>query len=271
MPRPPCNHAITFWRSSELPGLELRESSYRSSTFRPHLHAAYSIGLIDHGVAEASVRGAPVSARAGQIVVIEPFVVHACHPAPATGFAYRMFYVGAAWFPLAGDQCLHFASPVIDAPALFERLSRLLDQLRRAEHPESLRRDLRDALTTLTAAHGRIVGRSDADGDLPIRTMCRRLSGEPVADVSLAALAADVGMSRAHFSRSFKAETGLTPHAFVALMRVERAKCLLTEGVPIAAAAVDAGFSDQSHFARVFRRFAGATPAQYRAATADVH
>lgn len=268
MPRPPRNHAIAFWRSSELPDLELRESRFRSITFRAHMHAVYSIGLIDHGLADASVRRSRFSARAGQIVTIEPFAVHACHPTPATGLSYRMFYVGTTWFDLAKDRILRFPSPLIDDPALFLRLAQLFDRLQEAEHPGSLRCDVSEAMAQVKA-HGAVDDCPDAEDEPPIRALCRRLTREPVTDASIETLAADIGLSRAHFSRSFKTEMGLTPHAFVSLMRVEHAKQLLIDGAPIASAAVDAGFSDQSHFARVFRRFAGATPAQYRAEAAD--
>ncbi len=79
-------------------------------------------------------------------------------------------------------------------------------------------------------------------------------------------LARSAGLSRHHFARVFKAATGLPPHAYQLQQAVEQAKALLAGGAPISQAALDAGFSDQSHFSRLFREFTGATPGQYVAA-----
>jgi AraC-like DNA-binding protein len=46
-------------------------------------------------------------------------------------------------------------------------------------------------------------------------------------------------------------------------VRVERARLLLARGVPIAQAALDTGFADQSHLTRQFKRFVGVTPGEY--------
>ena len=56
---------------------------------------------------------------------------------------------------------------------------------------------------------------------------------------------------------------GLTPHAYLNHIRVLRARDLLRQGCPIAQAAVNVGFVDQSHLHRHFKRIVGVTPGQY--------
>jgi len=58
-------------------------------------------------------------------------------------------------------------------------------------------------------------------------------------------------------------ELGVSPHAFRVLARLNLARHLLRRGEPIAAVAADAGFSDQSHLTRLFRRTFGTTPGVY--------
>ena len=77
-------------------------------------------------------------------------------------------------------------------------------------------------------------------------------------------LAEVAGLSRYHFSRVFRDETGQTPWAFVRDARIARAKELLAEGRTPAEAAHDAGFCDQSHLTRVLRRFEDCTPGALR-------
>jgi len=83
---------------------------------------------------------------------------------------------------------------------------------------------------------------------------------------TLAQLAAVVRLNPYHFARQFKAATGLPPHQYVILRRVERAKQLLQAGTDLSLAevALRAGFSDQSQFSRHFKRLVDVTPGQFR-------
>ena len=73
------------------------------------------------------------------------------------------------------------------------------------------------------------------------------------------------GLSDSHFAHSFRASTGLPPHQFIRAMRIERAQQLLRETEQsIAAIAIDCGFKDASHFARVFKTTAGVSPKRFR-------
>ena len=87
-----------------------------------------------------------------------------------------------------------------------------------------------------------------------------------VDDLSVARLAAVAAMSSHHFSALFKSSTGVTPHRYVLLQRIECAKQRLANARSnVLAAALDSGFENPSHFARTFRRFVGTSPSEYRA------
>lgn len=117
MSRTPRNAAVRFWRDPDLPEVEVRQSSYNEETFRRHTHAAYSIGLMDGGAASFMLEGAPHRAVAGQLVLIEPGRVHACNPDRDTFFAYRMFYVDAAWLAELAEQASAAEAPEDAAPS----------------------------------------------------------------------------------------------------------------------------------------------------------
>jgi len=86
--------------------------------------------------------------------------------------------------------------------------------------------------------------------------------------IRLQDLAELVGMSQSHFSHAFKASTGVPPHQWQMKARIERGQRLLAAGDrPLTEVAAEAGFSDQAHFTRVFRRMVGETPAAWRRAT----
>ena len=84
-------------------------------------------------------------------------------------------------------------------------------------------------------------------------------------ELSLTALAEIAGMNLYYFSRLFKQSTGLSPHRYVLDQRIRRAQHLLrTSDMTILEASVRTGFADQGHFTKVFRRFVGLSPTEYR-------
>ncbi|MCJ2023113.1 helix-turn-helix domain-containing protein [Methylobacterium sp. J-067] len=84
-------------------------------------------------------------------------------------------------------------------------------------------------------------------------------------DLSLEALAAEVGVSPRTLSRVCLKQWGTTVHQYVLSRRIERAKVmLLSTDLAITSIAFDTGFSNQSHLATAFRRITGLTPKDYR-------
>jgi AraC family transcriptional regulator len=86
--------------------------------------------------------------------------------------------------------------------------------------------------------------------------------------LSLTEIAAVAHMSPDHFGRLFRDATGRTPHQYVIMCRIERAKHLLVEtALPIIDIGHQVGFTDQSYFTAVFRKHMATTPKAYRADT----
>jgi YesN/AraC family two-component response regulator len=83
--------------------------------------------------------------------------------------------------------------------------------------------------------------------------------------LSLDQVAREAGVSKFHFCRHFKANTGLTFREFLAQRRIARATELLREGNrSVSEVYLDVGFKDLSHFSRVFRKLTGQPPSRYR-------
>jgi AraC family transcriptional regulator len=106
------------------------------------------------------------------------------------------------------------------------------------------------------------------DGTLPrakLRAVVEYVEDHLNAGPTLEQMAAIARLSAYHFARQFKVATGLPPHQYVILRRVERAKQLLQAGTDLSLAEVAAcaGFSDQSQFTHHFKRVVGVTPGQF--------
>lgn len=84
-------------------------------------------------------------------------------------------------------------------------------------------------------------------------------------NLSLSAIANELGMSQYYFCHLFKQGTGLSPHQYLIRQRVKRAKYLLKQPErTITDVAQECGFANQSHFAKCFRQYTGMNPNQLR-------
>jgi AraC-like DNA-binding protein len=71
-------------------------------------------------------------------------------------------------------------------------------------------------------------------------------------------------LSPSYLIRTFKQHYGMTPHAYLLNRRIQRSQHWLRQGLDLAEIALAAGFADQAHFQRTFKRQLAATPGQYR-------
>lgn len=84
--------------------------------------------------------------------------------------------------------------------------------------------------------------------------------------LSLDAIAREIGVHPVHLARMFRKYYGVTMGDYLRKVRIENAcRKIITTETPLIEIALTNGFSDQSHFTRIFRRLKGMTPAAYRA------
>lgn len=83
--------------------------------------------------------------------------------------------------------------------------------------------------------------------------------------IRLQELADLTGLSQSYFSHAFKAATGVPPYQWHMQARIRRVQEMLARsGLPLTEIAAAAGFADQAHLTRAFRRVVGTTPAAWR-------
>lgn len=114
-----------------------------------------------------------------------------------------------------------------------------------------------------------------------LRRRLRRVDAEPGIDWAVAQLAAGAavgavqrasGWSPASFVERYRQSVGLTPKRHARVLRLQAALQAMPGAASLVQLALDAGYADQAHFSREFRRLAGMTPRSYRAgATGFVH
>jgi AraC-like DNA-binding protein len=248
---------------------------FTSHVYHRHSHETYSFGVTETGAQAFTCRhGRHVSAT-GMVMAFNPDDPHDGHAAGEGGFTYRMVHIWPEFFAslVSADQPLPlFRSPVLDDPATARSLRRLHVAL---TGPASELERYESLITTagLLVRHASARVRRPAPAGLDgsgaqIAGQVRELIHDRYAaeDLTTGDLAAAAGCSRYTVYRAFRQAYGLAPSDYQRQLRVRLARRLLARDVPPAVAAAEAGFADQAHLTRWFRRYYGVTPGAYRGA-----
>lgn len=260
-------NSARLWRPAQGSGAALFKAAFTTFAYERHTHEEYALGVIEQGVQRFGHKGASYVAPPLSMYTINPDEVHDGAALSPEGYRYRMIYLDPGLVrdmleldDSDGGGLLAFDSPQTTDPELARRLLaalRLFDT-KPERMDEVLPPVLRDLFTRYAtprtptppkdggkAALGRVLDYIEANAD---------------QNPSLDELALTAGLSKYHFLRVFKRETGLSPHAYLLGRRVEHARKALERGVPPSEAALLAGFADQSHLTRRFKAFYGVTP-----------
>jgi AraC-like DNA-binding protein len=262
-----------YWRSADEP-LEAMHAHFREHVYHRHSHDTYSFGVTESGAQSFSCRGAAHTSAAGMVMAFNPDDPHDGHAATGQGFSYRMIHIGPGLVTdvladIGGRPAGRplFATPVLADPALAAALRRLHRALTGPATPLERGERLTVALgRAARVAAGRPAGParvSAAETTRIARRVRDLLDADFAGPVSGADLAAAAGCSRYAAYRAFHSVAGLAPGEYLRQLRLRAARQELARGTPPGQAAADAGFADQAHLTRWFRRCYGITPAAY--------
>jgi AraC-like DNA-binding protein len=252
---------------SSRPGFARAEAHFRTMAFTPHRHDSYAIGITLRGVQSFGYRGTTEHSEAGCAFVIHPDEKHDGRAGTDEGYGYRIMYIA----PRLIAQALDFRPlPFLRNPVTRETRLRgaIFAALAETDAPlDDLQFD--DIITALADA----LAINDPVPGGARRTACGRAlrlardSLDEPGTVSSAALEKLTGLSRFTLCRQFRQTFGTSPHRYVTMRRVERARRLMAAGHSLADAAAASGFSDQSHMTRQFKQAYGVAPGQWRTLT----
>ena len=210
--------------------------------------------------------------RPGQLVVLDPSAAHSGSPAERAAWAGRLLVIelpaaaGLDDIPVAG---LAFPDPVAGEEPLARRFLTLHRAMQCPASALERQAALLSFLADLAASSPQARPRAChlARQDPAVRTAVAYLHDDITRNVSLDELAAVAGTGKYELVRRFKAVMSVPPHTYQVALRVNLARRLLERGEQATQVAGLAGFTDQSHLNRHFRRRLGITPARYAHAT----
>ncbi|HUP62659.1 MAG TPA: AraC family transcriptional regulator [Thermoanaerobaculia bacterium] len=265
--------SIVLERLTALPGVELIGVESSQRLWRV-FHEKYGFCIVPRagndprGTSQWWYRGATHVARTGAVMLTEPGEMHITQRMERPARHYWIVELEPALLATAASELGISAPPHLRmaqsySPRVFGAFCRWQQSF---DDPDSLRQQsgLAEAIRVLFEECGEqrpnVRHARGADG---LRAARDYLHAHFRESISLQTLASIAGVSRFHLVHAFARTYGVPPHRYQNYLRIADAQRQLRAGLP--AAHVDAGFADQSHLTRHFKRIAGMTPGEYGA------
>ena len=260
---------VSAWRPPVAGVVEVFHAHFTEHAYPMHVHDAWTLLIVDDGAVRYDLdrhqRGTP----GDTVSLLPPQVPHNGSAATPQGFRKRVLYLDLTQL----DEGL--IGPAVDDPDLPDPiLRRRVGQLHTAlaDRGDEFEAESRLALITerlrthlRPGAPGRIDPGPVARGSgRRVAQDLRELLDARLLDALTLDQAADLLHAHpTHLVRAFSAAFGIAPHQYVTSRRVDLARRLLLDGRPPGEVATAAGFYDQAHLTRHFKRVVGSTPARY--------
>jgi AraC-like DNA-binding protein len=252
------------------PGIERAEVYLSTCAFEPHRHDTYAVGITTAGVQTFRYRGARRIGLPGQLHILHPDETHDGAAGTDDGFGYRILYIAPDLIrhAVGGADHLPFVADPVQAPTpTTRRLASLLDAI--DEPITDLARV--EIVATVADTLSSLSGRADHGGaridDRAVELVRDYLTAHAHEQTPASTLEQIAGTDRFTITRHFRRAYGTSPDRFRAMRRLALARTAIERGRPLAQAAVEAGFADQSHMTRQFKRAYGLTPARWAKVT----
>ncbi|WP_413113115.1 AraC family ligand binding domain-containing protein [Thaumasiovibrio sp. DFM-14] len=252
---------------TEVSAISLIDANFSDFAFKRHYHLDYHIGLVTRGQQHYFYRGERHYAGPGTIVLLPPDEIHDGQAACQQGYQVKIFDIEPDWLhQLAEVQSnqLAFQAHNVNDPMLFHQLNTLHESLHNQQF-STLGKDCLsgEAFALLLHRYAKARPREDFQlGHKRLTQIREYLEAHLSEKITLEQLADLCQLSHTQLLRQFKKTTQMTPYAYLARLRLERAMQLIRHGERSTDVAHKIGFYDQAHFVKAFKQTFGITPSQ---------
>lgn len=239
--------------------------------FPNHFHEYYVIGFIEVGQRRLSCKNKEYVIGTGDIVLFNPLDNHACEQIDNKTLDYRCLNIKPEVMrkvtkEIKGKNYLpYFNSPVAyrsSHAVLLQDLHRMIMNQQSCIEKEETFYFL---FEKLIEEYSKVEEAKETSVvEQQVANVCQYLEDHYFDCIGLEDLATISNMNKYTLLRSFTRIRGITPYRYLQTVRINEAKKLLEQGVKPLDAAMQTGFTDQSHFSNFFMDFIGLTPGQYR-------
>ena len=253
---------------------ELRIEAYRFEgivqPFPNHFHEYYVIGFIEDGHRVLSCRNQEYALKKGNILLFNPGDNHACVQSDDGTLDYRGFNItkevmlGLAEEVTGKRELPGFSKTVIFDEEVTCYLHPLHELVMKGSCEFGKEENLLLLISLLIQRYGQPFESCIPECREEIEKACDFMEQHFADRIYLDQICRYAGLSKSTLLRAFTKSKGVTPYSYLENIRIGKAKKLLEQGVPPIEAALQTGFSDQSHFTNYFNRFIRLAPGLYR-------
>ena len=241
-------------------GLEWSDATFRDAGYSPHRHDTYTLALTLFGVQQFRYRGTLLRSLPRQLVILHPDELHDGEQGDERGFAYRCLSVPPSLVADILDGALPFLpSGVTDDRQLIAPVLRLLSAIDRIVSDDELDEALVHFFSRLDVVTRKRVPARTADAET-VRRAIEFIESRLWKGFSLDELGHASMTNRWQLCRDFRLLVGTSPHRYLVMRRLDRARRMMRSGAAISDTAIACGFADQSHLNRHFKNTYGLTP-----------
>ncbi len=246
-----------------------------------HAHREGHLAFLVTGTGACqTICGTPYEISLDGATAINPWEPHDFRPVDLEGGAvFLVLYIKRDWFlQLSRDTTsgLRFGDTQIAMTAALHRaVQRVANMLLEAESSDlfdgylyELTRACFEQSWSQRSDPNLFNAASHSFNDFRVRKSIRIMTNNLGSEIVLDEIARESGLSRPHFYKLFRRQTGVTPNLFLNTLRMEKALDYLTDSDrSVTDISYDLGFSSQSGFTRFFCSNVGMAPSDYRRAT----
>jgi AraC-like DNA-binding protein len=256
--------AASIRLGSSYPGIQRLETCLSGQGLAPHRQDVYKLGITLGGVISSRYRGEMLYCPRGKSFIVHPDELHDGGPAMGESCLTRAIFIDPALIQQAldGKPLPFVANSIVERPDLYPHFLQCFE-----DFDEDL--DEMAAVDITSAISGTLRFLSQGSPRKEILCLSRLLRvreaimSDPANNLSAQDMEDVANLDRWTIARQFRAAFGTSPTRFRTMRQLDQVHTLIGRGIQFSEAAAEAGFADQSHMTRMFKRTYGLTPRQW--------
>lgn len=246
-------HNVKYTKPNKEKEIFLYEGDYNNFSFEKHIHEEYTITLIERGNMGAFLRGFNHKFDKSSIITINPDEVHSCGILSKEGFKHHSLYISTQIMDeilkenfnnnLLSFKNFHFSNEII-----YQKLYPLMNYNSSLFSKLSWECELIDTINSVLKINTKVSNEIVLPNNYKLIQYAKEFINDNYnQNFTLDDFSKEFDISKYHFLRLFKKHTFVSPHTYLMIRRVEKAKQFLRKNTNISEIAYLCGFTDQSH------------------------
>lgn len=264
-------HYTKFWKPDIKDDMLFFNGHFNTFAFDKHVHEEYTITLVHYGIMHAFLEGTTHHLGKSTILTINPDEIHACKSACPEGYNYTSLYFNPKVLEnLSYDEFkskdIYFDKTILQDEETYSKLANLVALNEKGDAGKlEFESGLVEAVSSIIQKNSKLSSQMKISKSDKLISRAKEFINDNFSiDISLDDISKELEISKYHFLRMFKEKTHISPHSYLMLKRVEKAKKALQKGTTLIDTAYSCGFNDQSHLNRRFKALTGLTPGNYQ-------